>query len=437
MSEPVTHAEIEDVLTSIRRLVSTNAEVSLSENGTTAQRPAARSNGRLVLTPALRVMPRAEVVLDEEVTEVSPSPIEDLKADFLRDPQPEPPEMPGAQHPQEPRAELSEVAAAPDTKAAAVLQESEIVETTSPDSLVLSAAIEEPVTDARQLYDDLRAASDVVINTPSEPATEPLADATELTPEMAEQASETETLTAKPVQEDAPWRDPSATLYAAASGQAATIDVPETEALSERPTPSARVAAVVRRISEIENAHQAGQAVPGGMHWTDVPNEDDTGALPTKSPEEADWQDTPKPEFSELPTAESDPVDTDQFDAPVLETPADQIQVDADPVASSATIPETASTVLSEATVAAVQGQVREQLNDAVEAAVQNALPASPSAAQLPVDEAFMDEGALRELVAETVRQELQGALGERITRNVRKLVRREIQRALNSQELF
>ena len=67
MSEPVTHAEIEDVLTSIRRLVSTNAEVSLSENGTTAQRPAARSNGRLVLTPALRVMPRAEVVLDEEV----------------------------------------------------------------------------------------------------------------------------------------------------------------------------------------------------------------------------------------------------------------------------------------------------------------------------------------------------------------------------------
>ncbi|SFE65394.1 hypothetical protein [Roseivivax sediminis] len=41
------------------------------------------------------------------------------------------------------------------------------------------------------------------------------------------------------------------------------------------------------------------------------------------------------------------------------------------------------------------------------------------------------DAEALREIVADIVRQELQGALGERITRNVRKLVRREIQRAL------
>jgi hypothetical protein len=51
-------------------------------------------------------------------------------------------------------------------------------------------------------------------------------------------------------------------------------------------------------------------------------------------------------------------------------------------------------------------------------------------------DEAILDEETLRELVAEIVRQELQGALGERITRNVRKLVRREIHRALTSQEL-
>jgi hypothetical protein len=50
-------------------------------------------------------------------------------------------------------------------------------------------------------------------------------------------------------------------------------------------------------------------------------------------------------------------------------------------------------------------------------------------------DDAVLDEEALRELVAEIVRQELQGALGERITRNVRKLVRREIHRALSAQE--
>lgn len=47
-----------------------------------------------------------------------------------------------------------------------------------------------------------------------------------------------------------------------------------------------------------------------------------------------------------------------------------------------------------------------------------------------------LDEDTLREIVAEVVRAELQGALGERITRNMRKLVRREIHRALAAQEL-
>ncbi|QBR36946.1 hypothetical protein ETW23_13180 [Leisingera sp. NJS201] len=46
MSDPVTHAEIEDVLSSIRRLVSDD-----SRSGPAAPEPAAR----LVLTPALRV----------------------------------------------------------------------------------------------------------------------------------------------------------------------------------------------------------------------------------------------------------------------------------------------------------------------------------------------------------------------------------------------
>ena len=48
-----------------------------------------------------------------------------------------------------------------------------------------------------------------------------------------------------------------------------------------------------------------------------------------------------------------------------------------------------------------------------------------------------MDEEMLRDMVAEIVRSELQGELGERITRNVRKLVRREINRALAGQDLI
>lgn len=48
----------------------------------------------------------------------------------------------------------------------------------------------------------------------------------------------------------------------------------------------------------------------------------------------------------------------------------------------------------------------------------------------------YLDEDSLRELVIAIVREELKGALGERITRNVRKLVRHEVNRLLASQKL-
>lgn len=49
---------------------------------------------------------------------------------------------------------------------------------------------------------------------------------------------------------------------------------------------------------------------------------------------------------------------------------------------------------------------------------------------------AVLDEQALHEIVRQTLRAELQGELGERITRNVRKLVRAEINRALMARDL-
>ena len=48
---------------------------------------------------------------------------------------------------------------------------------------------------------------------------------------------------------------------------------------------------------------------------------------------------------------------------------------------------------------------------------------------------AFVSEDLLREIVRDMIREELQGTLGERITRNVRKLVRVEISRALASRD--
>ncbi len=53
-----------------------------------------------------------------------------------------------------------------------------------------------------------------------------------------------------------------------------------------------------------------------------------------------------------------------------------------------------------------------------------------------PDIESLLDEDDLRALVAEVLREELKGPLGERITRNVRKLVRREIAQALSALEL-
>jgi len=46
-----------------------------------------------------------------------------------------------------------------------------------------------------------------------------------------------------------------------------------------------------------------------------------------------------------------------------------------------------------------------------------------------------VDEDVLRNMVAAIVREELQGDLGERITRNVRKLVRRELYRAMHTRD--
>ncbi|MGB3280605.1 MAG: hypothetical protein WBA92_15560 [Pseudorhodobacter sp.] len=50
-------------------------------------------------------------------------------------------------------------------------------------------------------------------------------------------------------------------------------------------------------------------------------------------------------------------------------------------------------------------------------------------------DEGYFDETVLRDLVRDLIREELSGTLGERITRNVRKLVRAEINRALTARD--
>ncbi len=63
------------------------------------------------------------------------------------------------------------------------------------------------------------------------------------------------------------------------------------------------------------------------------------------------------------------------------------------------------------------------------------AIKGSITALVTPFRNGVLDEEALRDIVREMIRQELQGSLGERITRSVRKLVRAEINRAFASRD--
>lgn len=78
--------------------------------------------------------------------------------------------------------------------------------------------------------------------------------------------------------------------------------------------------------------------------------------------------------------------------------------------------------------------QAHREATEAVEAEMQSSV--AETLLETADQGAVLDEEALRDMVADIVRQELQGPLGERITRNVRKLVRREIYRALAANEL-
>lgn len=64
--------------------------------------------------------------------------------------------------------------------------------------------------------------------------------------------------------------------------------------------------------------------------------------------------------------------------------------------------------------------------------AIEDAEPAEPAE-----DDTILDEAALRALVAQIVREELHGQLGERVTQQVRKLVRTEIAKALEDRDFL
>jgi hypothetical protein len=74
---------------------------------------------------------------------------------------------------------------------------------------------------------------------------------------------------------------------------------------------------------------------------------------------------------------------------------------------------------------------------DAAEAEAMEELSGETAGRIDPVEAQAIGEEALRDLVRELIVEELQGALGQRITRNIRKLIRAEIARAVATEELY
>lgn len=156
-----------------------------------------------------------------------------------------------------------------------------------------------------------------------------------------------------------------------------------------------------------------------------APQPDIVAANPWSLPADDVLDDAEKP----LTAAEDDAAPHDHFEYHAAETAAQ--------TPAWAQEDELAQDDEAEAAAAPLQGTVEPDpvWADAAEASVLAAL-AEPDADEAAFDQGMrFDEDVLRELVRDMLREELAGKMGERITRNIRKLVRAEIARALAAQE--
>ena len=151
-------------------------------------------------------------------------------------------------------------------------------------------------------------------------------------------------------------------------------------------------------------------AAPGLMPWPPV------GVVADPSDVEGEVLEPPAPEVPDTEGwAQIDPVQDD--DRAYQGAPDDPVEFDAD------------WADLAEAEVIAGLSAQTADLGADTDIDTDSDAKAGPS---LFAQDMHFDETVLRDLVRDLIRQELQGALGERITRNVRKLVRVEVARALS-----
>lgn len=400
MSDPVTNAEIEDVLSSIRRLVSDDAR-SLARSRPLSQ-PVEPE--RLVLTPALRVTP-------------------ELVAEALPDPEPE----------YEPEAESENAADVSDKvdldPFLLVAKPQEAVDPVAED--VVDAAEEAFAPDVEAIEEVERVEESGATGEAEDDLQQD---------EGAFTAAEAEVEVEETDQEE-PWSDPETTLYEAAAAYEETDGAPMDADIADVPAETEWAS---------EEVGETGQDAE--RTWSEVPEEDvgasvefhDHGADEVAAGEEQHEDDA----------AEDQPAHDLSGTVEVLGAAISGREEDWEPdggwepagsedVALDPPFVETVEWQDAGTQTKYTFGSAPDEAgpdpvaDDFPPGAGEAGFPDDEDDAELSLSEDLvMDEAMLREIVTDIVREELQGALGERITRNVRKLVRREINRALSVQEL-
>jgi len=434
MSEPVSNVEIEDVLSSIRRLVSEENRPPLRRK----PKDEPRKPTRLVLTPSLLVTDSvADASEDEAVSEpVNDSPENAGEAAQVTGLILDEPET------------ANEVSEENAEEMAPAAVDAEIDGTTQDATTEISAEISQE--EAQEHIEDAAQSAE---------ADEP-ADLSDF------EQTESDDPGADPQGDDAPWIDPDTTLFEAAESAETPSD--DNMDLSDDNLAETAQETVTEDQEQTDTlsddaATDEASAQPGWWR-AQTPDEnaqpletqDDTGDIAPSEPTGSEEGSAQTDETDPHPTGD-DRLNTATLSDKIAALEAkigqtqDQWEPDGETDDDYAGTPvETIEWQDHDASAKAEVDTDADVTPPDAEIDLQDAEATNATAAPdqsvpnddddvldiLSDDDTILDEESLRELVAEIVRQELQGALGERITRNVRKLVRREIHRALTAQEL-
>lgn len=363
MSEAVSNAEIEDVLSAVRKLVSENAETEAQkEDGPTDQVT------KLVLTPAFRV---------DDDPETSGSSDED--------------ESQGSA--EAPFAEMAEVVEAAGDAEADIINlnahqsEGDAEHHSAPDQPEhLEVQAEDAQTEVEQPEMEQ-----------AETEQTEQSEADQETHAAAEQTAEEVTLAAR-----------IAELEAVVSRSSVQVqDEYEPDGSEEVILPEA----VLERAEVDDDAAAQGAEIQDAGPQVDAPQEEAAAQVHEPQGETAEQDAEPEAADTGVQAQDWEDVDPAQTDdEPHVQAAAQDELLEAEPYDDDedADLPE--SDPVGDEDLAAVAQDDADEGDD---------------------DEILIDEDMLRDIVSRIVREELQGPMGERITQNLRRLVRREIKRAL------